>query len=190
MAVVFHVELRQFPHVARAFNLSGEELHTRFVAPWVAGALIDYEERRWAPDRAKLTILEGPAVRTEELGLGRGWAVAGRSCADVTETMIAHARRGSEARPELEVLKSAVAEVAIHAVAFQDVMALAAAAHPTWRPSEQLALAEQAVWEMLHQQRLEMLAGGEPVPRERWQAYVLSWASWVSSADTVTLIMR
>ena len=34
-SAVFHVELRQFPHVARVFNLSREELDARFARPWV-----------------------------------------------------------------------------------------------------------------------------------------------------------
>ena len=48
---------------------------------------------------------------------------------------------------------------------------------------EQLALAEQTVWEMLHQGRLAMSAAGQPVPRERWQAFVLSWESWAGGAS-------
>ena len=34
------------------------------------------------------------------------------------------------------------------------MIALAAAAQPQWRASEQLRLAEQAVWELLHQGRV------------------------------------
>ena len=44
-------------------------------------------------------------------------------------------------------------------------MALAAAAHPQWRASQQLELAEQAVWEMLHQGRLAMTVRR----RRRWR---------------------
>lgn len=181
---MYHVELRQFPHVARAFNLHREDLETRFLRPWLAGDMIDYDDRRWAADRVRLKILEGPEVTIEEMGLGRGWAEAGRSSSDVTDSVIAQARRGAEARPELEALKDAAEEVAAgRHVTLQDVMALAAAAHPGWRASEQLALAEQTVWEMLHQGRLEMSAAGQPVPRERWQAFVLSWESWVGGAS-------
>ena len=71
---MFHLELRQFPHVARAFNLSREELERRFVGPWVSGQAIDQDDRRWSPEKARLTILEGPELRLEEIGLGRGWA--------------------------------------------------------------------------------------------------------------------
>jgi hypothetical protein len=175
---MFHLELRQFPHVARAFNLSRDELDTRFVRPWVGGTVIEHDDRRWAPERSRLKILEGPQLRPDELGMGRGWATATKSSADVTDTIIAQARRGAEARPEVEALKDAIAEVAGTPLGFQDVMALAAAAHPHWRASQQLELAEQAVWEMLHQSRVEMTVNGATVRRERWQPIVLSWATW------------
>lgn len=175
---VYHVELRQFPHVSRVFNLSRDELESRFLSPWVGGAIIDHEDRRWAPERSKLRILEGPELRPDELGMGRGWDTATRSGTDVTDAVIARARRGAEARPEVETLKAAIGEVAGTPLGFQDVMALAAAAHPHWRASQQLELAEQAVWEMLHQGQVVMTVGENTVARERWQPVVLSWATW------------
>jgi hypothetical protein len=57
---VFHVELRQFPHQARAFNLSREELDARILGPWISGAPIELQDRRWTSEKAKLTILAGP----------------------------------------------------------------------------------------------------------------------------------
>jgi hypothetical protein len=184
---MYHLELRQFPHVSRVFNLTREELDTRFVRPWVMGSMIEYDDRRWAPERARLKILEGPGLRPDEMGMGRGWASATKSSADVTDAVIAQARRGAESRPEVESLKDAVDEVAANPLTFQDVMALAAAAHPTWRPSEQLALAEQTVWEMLHQQRLVMTAAGEPVAGDRWQVVLLSWETWTGIGAPVQL---
>jgi hypothetical protein len=175
---MYHLELRQFPHVTRVFNLSRDEVEARFVRPWVGGTIIEHDDRRWAPERSRLKILEGPQLGADELGLGRGWATATRSGTDVTDALIAEARRGAEARPEVEMLKAAIAEVAATPLGFQDVMALAAAAHPHWRASQQLELAEQAVWEMLHQDRLVMTVAGEPVARQRWQPVVLSWATW------------
>lgn len=180
---MYHLELRQFPHLARVFNLSREELELRFVRPWIGGTMIEHDDRRWAPERSRLTILEGRELRPEEMGMGRGWATATKSFVDVTDTVIAEARRGQEARPELEALKSAIHEVAATPISFQDVMALAAAGHSAWRASEQLALAEQAVWEMLHQGRLAMVTAGKPVERERWQPVVLSWATWAGAGQ-------
>jgi hypothetical protein len=175
---VYHLELRQFPHVTRVFNLTRDELDARFVGPWVGGAMIEHDDRRWAPERSKLKILEGPALRPDELGMGRGWASAARSGTDVTEAVIGQARRGAEARPEVEALKAAIGEVAVTPLGFQDVVALAAAAQPHWRASQQLELAEQAVWEMLHQGRVVMTVGHDVVARQRWQPVVRSWATW------------
>jgi hypothetical protein len=186
--IVYHLELRQFPHVARVFNLSREELDARFVGPWVGGLMIEQDARRWSPERSRLKILEGPKLRTDEIGLGRGWASVIKSSEDVTETVIAQAQRGAQGRPEIEALKSAIDEVAAHPITFKDVIALAAAAQPNWRASEQLALAEQAVWEMLHQSRLTMLARNEPVARERWQAIVLSWATWTGDGPELPVL--
>ncbi len=184
---MYHLELRQFPHVARVFNLSRSDLEQRFVRPWVTGTAIDHDDRRWAPERVRLTILEGPELRSDELGMGRGWATAVKHGRDVTDALLADARRGAEARPELEALKLAVTEVAASAVALPGVMALAAAAQPTWRPSEQLALAEQAVWELLHQQRLALTADARAVPPEEWQAVLLSWTAWTGTGPRTEL---
>jgi hypothetical protein len=187
---VFHIELRQFPHVARAFNLSREELDGRFLAPWVGGTIIEHDDRRWSPERSHLKIFEGPQLRPDEIGMGRGWASVIKTSKEVTEALIAQARRGAQARPEVEALKVAIEEVAAHPITFKDVMALAAAGHPHWRTSEQLALAEQGVWEMLHQSRLTMLAAGEPVPRERWQPIVLSWATWTGDGPDPPMLVK
>lgn len=179
---MYHLELRQFPHVARVFNLDRGQLDVQFLRPWVGGAMIEHDDRRWAPDRTRLKVLEGPRLSRDEMGLGRGWATASRTCEDVTATVIAEAQRGASARPEVEALKDAIGEVASTPISFGDVMALAEAAHPNWRPSEQLGLAEQVVWEMLHQGRIRMLIGGRPVARERWQPLLLNWATWSGAA--------
>lgn len=182
---VYHVELRAFPHVGRVFNLDRASLDERFVRPWVNGELIEHDDRRWAPEKTRLTVLVGPAVATSGLGLGRGWGELTRHAEDVTETVLAEIHRGAEARPEVEALKDALAEVARvpEGIGFPDAIALAAAAHPGWRASEQLALAEQAVWEMLHRDELAMAGGGgQPIPTAGWQAVLLSWATWADQA--------
>ena len=186
---VYHLELRAFPHVARVFNLDREALDTRFLRPWVAGELIDYDDRRWAPDKTRLIVLEGAAVSAADRGLGRGWGQATRHARDVTDTVLAEIHRGADARPEVEALKDALAEVAAgdRALGFPDAIALAAAGHPGWRASEQLSLAEQAVWEMLHQGRLAMLRAGEPVGAEDWQQVVLGWTTWAGADDDIRL---
>jgi hypothetical protein len=185
MAPVYHLEIRSFPHVARVFNLDRETLDTRFVKPWKTGEMIDYEDRRWAPDKTKLTVYEGEELGVDARGLGRGWGEVTRHSRDVTETVLAEIDRGSDARPDVDALKDAIAEVAggDRPIGFPDVIALAVAGHPLWRASEQLSLAEQAVWEMLHLHRLEMLRDGDPVPAEGWQDVVLRFATWAGLTD-------
>jgi hypothetical protein len=178
---VYHLELRQFPNVSRAFNLDREALDTRFLKPFAAGEMIEYDERRWGPEKTRLTVLEGPQLDQTVRGLGRGWALATKQGRDVTEEVMAEVHRGADARPEVEGLKDAIAEVARRPISFPDAVALAAANQPLWRASEQLSLAEQAVWEMLHQGRLEMQAGDDAVPRDGWQPVVLRWSTWAGT---------
>jgi hypothetical protein len=92
---VYHVELRQFPHLHRQFNLSPQELRA-LVMPWVYGQEIEVGERKWSIHRAKLIILEGPHLDTAELAMGRGWRAAQRRSEDVSERITAAARKEIE----------------------------------------------------------------------------------------------
>lgn len=190
MSEVFHLELRQFPHVARVFNLDRAELDARFLRPWVRGTMIDQDDRRWPPERTRLKVLSGPPVRPDELGLGRGWGAATKDSEDVTDAVIGDTRRGAEATPAVEALKEQVARRAQEPVGFPVVAALAGAAHPGWRASEQLGVAEQAVWELLHQGRVTMLVDGQPVSRERWQEVVLRFATWAPAAGDPPVLLH
>jgi hypothetical protein len=183
---VYHVELKSFPHIARAFNLDRETLDARFVKPWSTGELIDYDDRRWAPEKTKLVVLEGPYLDRTERGLGRGWGEATRHAENVTDRVVAEIQRGADAAPEVQALKAALAEVAARedGIGFPDVIVLAGAAHPGWRASEQLSLAEQAVWEMLHRGGLVMIsAAGRPLDAAQWQDVVLGWTTWASAGE-------
>jgi hypothetical protein len=180
---MFHLELRQFPHVARVFNLSRAELDARFVGPWVNGTLIEHDDRRWAPERARLTILEGPELRTDEIGMGRGWATVGRTSREVTDTVLAEVQRGAAAGAGAAVrsFTATLEAAAATPLGPGEVVQLAAREFPHWRPSEQLALAEQTVWEMLHHSRLTVTRDGEAVDAADWQPILLSWATWAGA---------
>jgi hypothetical protein len=95
---VYHIELRQFPHLHRQFNLSDQELRA-LVMPWVYGQEIEVGERKWSIHRAKLIILEGPHLDTAELAMGRGWRAAQRQGEDVSERITAAARKEIESAP-------------------------------------------------------------------------------------------
>lgn len=195
---MFHVEVRQFPNVARSFNLSEAELNAKVLVPWSRGQLVLLGERQWEPARAKLTVLEGRELRPDEMGLGRGWANVSRDAENVTERVLAAAR--AQARPggiaEASGSSAAFKEVvraqcATDRLAIHQVMWLANSRHPEWRVSERLALAERAVWELLHQDALTMLrrtpgADGpeyRTADRSEWEPALLAWATWSDSAE-------
>ncbi len=175
---MFHVELRQFPHVTRAFNLTREELRARITEPWVAQTPIDLNDRRWTPEKTRLTILEGPELRPDEIGLGRGWANAGRGGKEVTAALVGEAERQLQPPSTSELKDEIVALCGSVATCLHAVVELVSRRSPDRRASELLAAAEQAVWELLHQGRVNMLRGDEPVERDQWRAVLLSWDSW------------
>lgn len=180
---VYHVELRQFPHVARAFNLTSQELQERIVVPWAAGEMVDWGDRRWAPERARLTIYEGPALRTDEIGLGRGWANARRGGEDVTARVLADAQHPSARDSSVTQFKEELLGLCRGGrVEVREAMRLASAVHPDWRVSDRLALAERAIWELLHAGSLRITrAAGEESgasDSEQWQQLLLAWSTW------------
>ncbi len=165
---MFHLELRRFPRLARAFNLSEQELHERFVARWVADRPIVLDEREWTREKTQLTIYEARKVAADERGMGRGWSIVTRSGKDVTASVLEAA---AEASPLAE-LKRRLLEAA--PLKLGETVTLGRAS----RASERLALAEQAVWELLHEERLELVRDGAGLDREQWQPLLLEWASW------------
>ena len=167
--------------MARAFNLSRDELDRRFARPWVTGTEIEHEDRRWSPGKAKLVIFEAPELGVEELGLGRGWAAVGKNGVEVTETVLAEAGRAAEGRSTVEIVKAAIRGAARTPLTLAETIELIVAEYPSWRPSEQLAMAEQAVWELLHQGRVVLRGPDGPLESERWSEVLLSWATWTGA---------
>jgi hypothetical protein len=175
---VFHVELRKFPHQARAFNLTEDELRARILLPWVRGAQVELEDQSFTPEKARLTIYEGPALAAEDRGLGRGWSTVTRDGDDVTARLL-EAVRGSV--PRASDLKDKLLEAA--PIALGEVVSLAAGSA---RPSERLAVAEQAVWELLHEGVVRIERDGTPVASEEWEALLLRWESWTDRRVTIS----
>lgn len=92
---MFHVELRQFPHNFCRFNLSETELREAVLDAWARGEWVEFGERKWNPQQAKLTVFEGPRIPLERLSMGRGWHIAEREGKDVTEQLLAAIRSAS-----------------------------------------------------------------------------------------------
>jgi hypothetical protein len=192
---VFHVQISQLPHSARAFNLHRDTLFTTVVEPWLRGDTIELGDRTWNPAKAELTVYEGRELRPDELGMGRGWSNAVRAGDDVTARVIDEARRQAEPpraqASALERFKEEVLEqCGAGRIGIHQVMWLASAEFPGSRASERLALAEQSVWELLHQHRLRMLIDGDPVPAEEWERIVLRWETWAGGPGAATVLLE
>jgi hypothetical protein len=179
---MFHVELRQFPHQARAFNLTREELDGRILTPWTSGGAIELDDRRWSPERARLTIYEGPQLATDQLGMGRGWANVTRDGQEVTERLLAEAARPA---PAAELKREVLDRCAYGPLALRRLVEVTGERYPRARVSERLALCEQAVWELLHEGAVQLVRGGTPLSGEDWQGVLLRWEAWAEEAVTV-----
>lgn len=156
---MFHVELRQFPHVARAFNLTEEELRERIVAPWVRGAPLELQERRWLPDRAKLVIYEGPRLATADMGMGRGWGNVTKTGSEVTAAVLEAARPRPPAPAALEELVTALAaRSSLAPLTLADALEIVSESAPG-------VSAEQVVWQLLAEGRLELVVAARPGER-------------------------
>lgn len=159
---VFHVELRQFPHNTHAFNLTEAEL-LGLAVPWAHERWVELGERRWSPNQARMTVLEGPRLEVSELALGRGWRNAERAGVDVTERVLARARASRPPEPvgASEPSAPGTAPTAAHAASLPQpaeadlrpllggdpeallrAWRLASERRPELSPSESLALAE------------------------------------------------
>jgi hypothetical protein len=164
---MYHVELRQFPHNFCRFNLTETELHEAVLDAWARGEWIEFGERKWNPQQAKLTVFDGPQIPLERLSMGRGWPIAEREGQNVTEQLVAAARSASASVAEGAAtderahsraaatlgLDPAVASLAAELlgllgedpVPLMRAWQLALEGHPERTPSECLTLAEGLV---------------------------------------------
>ena len=149
---MFHVELRQFPHQARAFNLEREEVERRVLRPWLAGATVELQEHRFSPEKAKLAVYEGRALEPSEIGLGRGWANVTKTGADVTTQLLESVRSG---------VGSSLDELAAALAARRGPITLADAVAVATESTDR-AGAEQAIWQLLRDGRLVLEVAEEP----------------------------
>lgn len=164
---VYHVELRQFPHNFCHFNLTAQALRETVLDAWARGEWVEIGERRWNPQQATLTVIEGPELPVQQLSMGRGWRNAVRQGTDVTATLLA------DARARLGFAESGPAEVPEPARGPSPGTARsawAAVTGPARKASDRPALAGQAgTGDHLVRQLLSLL-GENPGPLLRaWQ---------------------
>ncbi|MGA2469924.1 MAG: hypothetical protein ABSG64_04460 [Solirubrobacteraceae bacterium] len=193
---MYHVELREFPHNTHAFNLDAARMHATIVGPYSRGEVFAFAEYEWVPQRTALTILEGPEIPLNQLGLGRGWAQAERGGKDVTEAVLAAARTPTpEAQPirsrgvEREILE----HCAVAPVQLKQIWLLAETAEPEASAGELLVLAERSLGQLLSEGLVEVCrgegSGAEVLAREEVAALLRAAGAW-SGADAGGIFVR
>ena len=131
--------------------------------------------------------------------MGRGWPNVTRTAAEVTGKLLAASAQAQSApRPapavadELERCKQLIlARAANGSFELSECVRLAEAVRLGTRASERLALAEQAVWELLHTGGVELVVSdqaGEALDRGAWQEALLDWEAW--GGDRQVLVRR
>jgi hypothetical protein len=170
----YHIELRQFPHNFCRFNLDEQQLRS-IVEPWSAGRPVELGERKWDPQRAKLTILDGRRIANTQLTMGRGWSVAKRQSKDVTGQVLAAVEErpsGAElatsdspsaGNPADSLALEVLSSLADAPATLSEVWRLAADRSPGSSAAESLALAERALRSLLRS-RLIILVPPGPAP--------------------------
>lgn len=186
---MFHIELKQRPHTARAFNLTEEELNQRFLAPLRAGRAVSYGEREWEPSQTRLTVYEGRALGPEEIGLGRGWQNAVRTGTEVTERVLNSRPAARVERPgEVDRLKERVlGRLTAGPQTLAEVVEMADRLLPQARPSQRLSLAELTVWELLHEGTVQLQDAAGP---EEWERALLDWEAWRQATTSSISLSR
>jgi hypothetical protein len=109
----------------------------------------------------------------------------------VTDPLLAEARRRIQAPPGLADLEQALlTRCGQGRVALWQVVELAAEPEPRPLASERLALAERAVWELLHHGAVILIRGDQPLHRDQWQPALLSWQAWRGGEPGAVVVER
>jgi hypothetical protein len=210
----YHLELRQFPHVARRFNQSEQQV-LALAKPWVGEEWIEEAERKWNMNEATLTILEGPKLSMADLAMGRGWRNAQRRSEDVTERVLAAFQKsdggggggsgdsapvGAAGAPDLTLLADSLA---LELLALLDdgpvaparVWRLAHERHAERPLGEALALADRAVRSLLSRRLVELRSGaggddGQALAGEQVETALGSVDAWADGDHGSVAIVR
>jgi hypothetical protein len=187
---MFHVELRQRPNVARAFNLTGEALREQLVSKLLAGQMFEYAGHEWDARQAHVTILEGPQLAPHELLLGRGWSNARKGGTDVTRQQLEHSQSDTGRRDAVDRLTERIlGRISAQPLTLPQAVSLAGDLLSGHRASERLAVAELAAWELLHRRRAELVDGsGARIAPQDWEPILLRWETWSGAQATASSI--
>lgn len=162
--------------VVREFNLNEQRLWSTFLAPLMAGREFVIEGHEFVPRQTRLKVFEGPQLRPDQLGMGRGWQNVERSAVDVTERVLTRAREHSAAAAPGPDAPSATVSVETAAadllrerligrlsagpIAAGEVLAAAAELMPDSGEAQRLEAARQVCWALLERDVAQLAPSG------------------------------
>ncbi len=168
---MYHVELRMSMQVVREFNLTERRLWTGVLAPLLADREFTIEGQEFVPRQTRLKVYEGPELRPDQLGLGRGWQNVERTGVDVTERVLRRAREhvasagsgavAAEATPGVDLLRERlIGRLSAGPLAAEEIAGIAAELLPEADERARARLAEQAVWALLERGVAQLTPNG------------------------------
>jgi hypothetical protein len=162
---MFHVEMRMGMHVVREFNLSEQRLWVEFLAPLMANADFSVEGHEFIPRQTRLNVYEGPELRADQLGMGRGWQNVERTATDVTGRVLARAREHTGAPPPnttaAELLRERLTgRLTAGPIAADEILATAAELMPDASEQDRHEAARQAAWALLERDLAQLEPSG------------------------------
>jgi hypothetical protein len=184
---VYHVQLKQRRNAASAFNLSADDVRSRFATPMIADHVFDYAEKEWNPRETRLTVLEGRELRIDELGLGRGWPNALRTGTEVTDQFLSDGRvTGPQIDPVGRLEDRIAGRLSAGPLPLRELLGMTAELMPGRTVSERLSVCERTVWESLHRGSWGLQLDGSPLAPDAWQAQLLDLDAWLGDRVVLT----
>ena len=173
---------------ARAYNLSEEDLSVRFLVPLTSGHPVSYGDKEWIPEKTRVIVYEGPHLRPDQIGMGRGWPHVLKHGQDVTQRMLATVKQTAVRNPTAEALKQRLlGRLAAGPVGLGEVLSLAAEMSTGQRFSAQVAIAETAVWALVQQDEVVLESDGDAVPQSEWQWLLANHRAWIGADGDIQL---
>ena len=165
---MFHVEIRTGMQAVREFNLSERRLWVEFLAPLMAGTNFTVEGHEFVPRETRLKVYEGPELRADQLGMGRGWQNVERTADDVTERVLTQAREHtarvhahrSPHNPAELVRERLIGRITAGPISAQEILAAATDLMPQASRQERLDAARVAAWELLERDLAQLTPSG------------------------------
>lgn len=162
---MFHVEMRAGISSVREFNLTEQRLWVEILVPLMADTSFTVEGHEFVPRETRLKVYEGPELRPDQLGIGRGWQNVERTATDVTDRVLQRARQHGATQQQQATAADLLRErltgrLSGGPIAADEVLAIAAELMADAGEPERLEAARQAAWALLERGLAQLAPSG------------------------------